>query len=190
VTAVTPSSRFMRHARFLPLVGLLAIGACITVRTPSFLASAPRREWAEVLDLAQRRAAEGRFDAADSVLAVFASRYAGTREALETSYWRALYKLDPTNRAQSVATALVFLDAYVADDRPRDHASEAVSLRRLVGQVEALAKSGGAVAQKEQTRGGETTATDAEVKRLRDELAKANAELERIRRRLMQPPRD
>ena len=29
---------------------------------------------------------------------------------------------------------------------------------------------------------------DAEIKRLRDELAKANAELERIRRRLSQPP--
>jgi hypothetical protein len=29
---------------------------------------------------------------------------------------------------------------------------------------------------------------DAEIKRLKDELAKANAELERIRRRLAQPP--
>ena len=32
------------------------------------------------------------------------------------------------------------------------------------------------------------TAADAEIKRLKDELAKANAELERIRRRLAQPP--
>jgi hypothetical protein len=29
---------------------------------------------------------------------------------------------------------------------------------------------------------------DAEIKRLRDELAKANAELERIKKRLAQPP--
>jgi hypothetical protein len=32
------------------------------------------------------------------------------------------------------------------------------------------------------------TPADAEIKRLKDELAKANAELERIRRRLAQPP--
>jgi hypothetical protein len=31
-------------------------------------------------------------------------------------------------------------------------------------------------------------AAEAEIKRLKDELAKANAELERIRRRLAQPP--
>jgi hypothetical protein len=35
---------------------------------------------------------------------------------------------------------------------------------------------------------GIPTASDVEIKRLKDELAKANAELERIRRRLAQPP--
>ena len=45
-----------------------------------------------------------------------------------------------------------------------------------------------AEARADATRPTDAAAQDAEIKRLRDELAKANAELERIRRRLTQPP--
>jgi len=52
------------------------------------------------------------------------------------------------------------------------------------------AKSEAAKSEAPKTEAGKTEApsSDAEVKRLKDELAKANAELERIRKRLTQPP--
>jgi hypothetical protein len=166
---------------------------------------APRREWPATLELAQYTAAQGRFEAADSILASFAARYPGTAETLETAYWRALFKLDPLDRTESLAPAMSLLDGYVADTRPREHLVEAVSLRRLATQIEALATRTAptvATAQRdtrepppttrpsaEQRPAAEPSAADAaEIKRLKDELAKANAELERIRRRLMRPP--
>jgi len=53
-------------------IWLVGAEACVTIRAPSFMTPAPRREWPARLELAQHRAAEGRFDAADSVLAIFA----------------------------------------------------------------------------------------------------------------------
>ena len=172
---------------------------------------APARNWPGVLSSAQHAAARGEFDAADTTLAEFARRYPTSREALETSYWRAVYALDPSNRAESITGAIASLDAYLADTRPRDHVLEATTLRRVAGQLDALnriaanaiaqakdANAAAAIARAlsdsriDSSRPGASestpTAADAEIKRLKDELAKANAELERIRRRLAQPP--
>jgi len=171
---------------------------------------APVRVWPGVLSRAQHSAARGEFDAADSTLAGFATRYPTSGEALEASYWRALFELDPSNRAESVSGAMGLLDAYLADTRPRDHVLEATALRRVAGQLDALNRlAASAIAQAKDANAAaaiarqlsdarietpraaaESTSTsaDAEIKRLKDELAKANAELERIRRRLAQPP--
>jgi TolA-binding protein len=172
---------------------------------------APARDWPDVLSRAQHSAARGEFDAADTTLAEFAKRYPTSTEALETSYWRAVYALDPSNRAESIPGAIASLDAYLADTRHREHVIEATTLRRLAGQLDALNRlAAGAIAQakdanatasmaralsdaridapKPATPETPQTAADAEIKRLKDELAKANAELERIRRRLAQPP--
>jgi hypothetical protein len=170
---------------------------------------APVRGWPGVLARAQRSAARGEFDSADSTLANFATRYPTSDEALEASYWRAMYALDPSNRAESVSGAMALLDAYLADTRPREHVLEATTLRRVAGQLDALNRlAASAIAQAKDASAAaaiaralsdariepraqaESTATssDAEIKRLKDELAKANAELERIRRRLAQPP--
>ena len=93
------------------------------------------------------------------------------------------------------------LDAYLADPRPHDHAIEAITLRRVAAQLDAanrLAASASNAAHEVATNsptraatGSEAKTADAnadEIKRLKDELAKANAELERIKRRLAQPP--
>lgn len=159
--------------------------------------SIPAREWPTTMQLAKDRAAEGRFEAADSLMAGFAAQFAGSREALETAYWRALFRIDPSNHAGSLTSAMALLDSYLTDNRPRDHVTEAGTLRRIAGQVETLAKATGGV-QREvivsqrpgETKPAEAGSSDAEVKRLKDELAKANAELERIRRRLAQPPKE
>ena len=184
----------------------LVLGAssgCVTVRPPSFLRDAPERDWPATLSTAEARVSEGRYAAADSVLSGFASRYPGSPEAFESTYWRALFDMDPKNSNASVATAVSYLDAYLVGLYPRKHRQEAFALRAIAGQIDA-GRSALSVAQ---TRDGNSVptgsvridapkaaadpaaaASDAEIKRLKDELAKANAELERIRRRLAQPP--
>jgi hypothetical protein len=192
-------------------IGAAAFGfalACAPVTR--VVGPAPVRAWPGVLSRAQHSAARGEFDAADSALVDFATRYPTSEEALESSYWRALFDLDPSNRAETVSGAIGLLDAYLADTRPREHVLEVTALRRIAGQLDALNRlAASAIAQAKDANAAAAIAraladarieapraatdstsasADAEIKRLKDELAKANAELERIRRRLAQPP--
>ena len=162
--------------------------------------------WPASLGLAQQRAGDGRLDAADSALAEYAAHHPGSPEALETAYWRALYKMDPSNPRASLPSALASLDAYLGDSRPRQHVAEATVLRRVAGELDGLGKqAAAAVAQAKDANANAANAANAkaqadaktvaeapvtadEIKRLKDELAKANAELDRIRKRLSQPP--
>jgi hypothetical protein len=202
------------HAyRALAALLLLTLSnACISIHRPQFMSTPLERDWPLNLVLAQQRANEGKFELADSILAGFATRYPQTLEALETAYWRALFKLDPSNRSASFASAMSLLDTYLADKRPRENVDEATTLRRMAGQMDELNKLAAvAIAQakvaNDSAVSARTAAADAkadpklaappeaaamaaeqEIKRLKDELAKANAELERIRRRLAQPP--
>jgi hypothetical protein len=144
------------------------------------------------------------------VLADFATHHSATPDAVEATYWRALFRMDPTNRRTSLSTAMLSLDSYLADSRPRQHVAEAMVLRRIAGQLDGLnrasvtastqAKEFAAAAKEPKTQptdvrpdAAKTTEVpspaDLEIKRLKDELAKANAELERIRRRLAPPPK-
>ena len=194
-----------RRAYLILLYTALCLGtACISFQRPPFLTPISQREWGPTLEEVHFAAKDGRFDAADSILARFAARYAGTPEALETAYWRALFKLDPLERPESVTPAMALLDGYLSDSRPRKHVAEAVSLRRMAMQFEALnTRATSMVATiprddrepisnvrppTEQRPPIDQAAADAEIKRLKDELAKANAELDRVRRRLMRPP--
>lgn len=189
-------------SRFACAVLVLAgSSACITVRPPSFLRPAPEREWPATLSLAETRVSEGRYASADSVLAQFAARYASSPQAFESTYWRALLSMDPKNPGASIPVAVNYLDAYLTGLYPRQHRQEAFALRAIAGQIDA-GRSALALAQTREPSGAQPgavridvpkpavdpTANDAEIKRLKDELAKANAELERIRRRLAQPP--
>jgi hypothetical protein len=167
------------------------------------------RAWRPTLAIAQGYAARGEFAAADSTLAAFATRYPGSAQALETGYWRSVYRLDPGNRDLSIETAMASLDGYLADTRAHEHTAEARTLRRIAGELDRLNRlAGNALAQQNKdataapvTRvganepgaqpakpGSDAQAAADEIKRLKEELAKANAELERIRRRLAQPP--
>jgi hypothetical protein len=202
-----------RAWRTLTTILMLALSnACISIHRPPFMSTPLERDWPLNLVLAQHRANEGKFELADSILAGFATRYPETLEALETTYWRALFKLDPSNRSASFASAMSLLDTYLADKRPRENVGEATTLRRMAGQMDELNKLAAvAIAQARDANEsaatartaaadtkadpklipppeGVATAAELEIKRLKDELAKANAELERIRRRLTQPP--
>jgi hypothetical protein len=199
-------------ARFTALSAALVFsGACGTLLART--APAASNDWAPTLSMAQTRAMSGDFDGADSLLAAFAAQHPGTDQALETAYWRALFKMDPTNKSGSVTTAVATLDGYLSTERPRAHLTEATTLRRAAAQIGELNKlAANAMSQardaKASAANANAAAADAkdvarppataepgpspdalaEIKRLKDELAKANSELERIRKRLTQPP--
>lgn len=205
---------FARAARVAAACALVLVSSgCITLHRPPFMEASSIRDWPPVIDLARRQASEGKFEAADTTLMNFAIQYPSSNEALETLYWRALFKLDPSNHGASFSTAIASLDTYLAAQKPRKHVDEAATLRRVAGQMDGLNKlAANALAQPKDAvvapgipkvpgvdtkappvdasaaNAAAATAAADEIKRLKDELAKANAELERIRRRLAQPP--
>ena len=115
--------------------------------------------------------------------------------------------MDPANPKDTLAMAIALFDSYLSDSRNRDHIAEARTMRRVAAQLEGLTRvvenavseareaSNTAANAKAQAANANARAeaaktepsSDAEIKRLKDELAKANAELERIRKRLTQP---
>ena len=159
-------------------------------------------DWPTLLGRSQQAALERRYDDAEQMLAEFAQRYPNTREATETLYWRALYRLDPNNRDVSIPAALTSLDGYLRGDGVA-HRLEGEALQRIGRNLETLGRAVGAIANVSTSTPAPVTpaqnaassersttelkARDAEIQRLKDELAKANDELERIKRRLTAP---
>lgn len=206
-TGLTPQYRRVVR-RALAFLLLASSVSCAWLRPNHAAPPRADREWPPTLAIAQAYAARGEFGAADSALSSFAARFPGSAEALETAYWRAVYKLDPSNRDLSLESAIASLDGYLADTRPHQHTAEARTLRRIAGELDRLNRlAGNALAQQikdvnaapatrvganeprpDAPKAAPDTAAQDEIKRLKDELAKANAELERIRRRLAQPP--
>ena len=154
----------------------VAAGGC--VRRPAFLRPAAEREWPAAYLSAQAAADRGAFGDADRALSEFASAYPNTAAALESGYWRAVYKLDPGNKDANTREAITGLDRYLAAP-DGNHRGEATTLRRLAGQLLSLDR---ALNQK-----ADEPARDEELKKLRDELQATKEELERIKRRLAAP---
>jgi hypothetical protein len=142
-------------------------------------------EWPAVYVQAMTEARESRLPAAEKALMDFAQRFPGSPEAAEVPYWRALLKLDPANPA-ALRESLAMLESYLTSTPSGMHRTEAATLRRLGVALEqrnaALAAIPPAVVPRPDDK-----AREEEMQRLRDELAAANAELDRIRRRLARP---
>jgi hypothetical protein len=195
------SATSQRRWLAVTLVALLAlVSGCITGR--STMSSMALADWPTLLGRSQQAALERRYDDAEQMLAEFAQRYPNTREATETLYWRALYRLDPNNRDVSIPTALTSLDSYLRSDGSVAHRLEAEALQRIGRNLETLGRAVGTMATVSTSTpavspaqnstnpdrsASELRARDAEIQRLKDELAKANDELERIKRRLTAP---
>ncbi|MDQ3997582.1 MAG: hypothetical protein M3303_11290 [Gemmatimonadota bacterium] len=198
----------MRELSILLMTVLAATGCA---QRPLFLQPRPVREWPPALQAAKQAAREGRFVQADSVLAQFAARNAGSYEAREATYWRALFQVDPANTQASPADALRSLNQYFVDGSTVDGYDEATVLRRVVQHTDSLERSleqarrliaeaqeaaaeprpaaaAPAAPERRETRGERDERANRnlveQVRRLRDELAKSNQELERVRRRL------
>jgi hypothetical protein len=178
----------VRAARLLVLC--VTLGACrsgqVSTGTPQ---PAPRAEWHATLAQASLDVSAGRYAVADRVLMDFTTRNPSSADAAEAMYWRALYKLDPANQSPNPKEAALLLDGYLASfEAPRK--AEAAMLRRLATLLEtrvAAPNVGGGTTLVPKVELPPDKAKDDEIQRLKDELAKANAELERIKRRLAQP---
>lgn len=179
--------------RLLLAALVLSTGACATAMRRSMPPSA--RDWLEALGTAKADAAQGHYDDADRVLYDFAQRYAGAPEAREATYWRAVFKLDPANRAGSPRAAEEQLQEYLADTAGTLHRAEARTLLRIASALDSLVERR-PVATTSDPLTEEAAATaqqradelQKEVDRLRDELAKKVDELNRIKKRLSDRP--
>ncbi|MEP6991329.1 MAG: hypothetical protein ABJA80_10410, partial [bacterium] len=164
-------------------VAVAGLAACGT--TQAHLAEpipAGRTEWTPLMLQAAQESAAGRYAVADQLLADFSTRYPASVEASDALYWRAVYKLDPGNSASTPRDAGVLLDGYLASGATA-HRTEAHTLRRVATALDARATAV-ATPPKVDVVKVDDKVRDEEIQRLKDELAKANAELDRIKRRL------
>ena len=125
----------------------------------------------------------GRFSDADSMLTEFERSEPGTRDASESAFWRAMLRADPRNPAFTPASARAALQEYLASSTA-DRRTDAEVLLRLLDLSDSLrtaqATQRTATELRDRTR-------DEELQKLRDELQRTQAELDRIKRRLGPP---
>jgi hypothetical protein len=152
-------------------------------------------EWLIILDSVSNAAAVRNFTLADSLLARFAVVHQNSPEAREAHYWRALLKLDAANTGASPGDAVAYLDTYLANSAHGPGRREATVLRRLALALDSTSRlvdsARSEVARLSSDSTARQTAREAELQReidrLKEQLQQANAELERIKRRLAEP---
>lgn len=179
-------------------VALLAAVVFASGCGPRRIVPTPRRGWLNALDVAQEYAAAGQFAAADSVLQTFTLEHPRSADTLSVLFYRALYQADPANSTEGgPAEAVALLDRYLAATAEQPQRYDALALRRFaelraqppvvrVDTVRTIDSTAirAAVAREVDAH---IRARDEETLRLRDSLARATAELDRIRRRLARP---
>jgi hypothetical protein len=136
--------------------------------------------WPAALIAAQSDADRGRHAEADRTLREFAAEHARSPEAIETTYWRAVFMLDPANTVATAREAGTLLERYLASNAPLAHRAEAAVLQRIAKTL-AAPREPAPARQPDAAR-------EAEIKALKEELEQTKAELERIKKRVAPPP--
>lgn len=162
-----------------------AVAACGGSRKPA--PPGPAMEFATTIEASRQRVEAGDYPSADRILSDYALRNQGTPEAREISFWRAMYIVDPANRTASVAQGIRALDIYLASEGAIWYRPQAEVLRRTALVLQSVRQA----QVPRQVNGRDTVfiSREEETAALRDQLAKANAELERIKKRLANPGR-
>jgi hypothetical protein len=173
-------------------VVLLVLGSCRQHRqaapppvveqvvVPSLPAESP---WVGTLAAAQAAADSGQFATADSILTAFEHSAPDSPDVSESAFWRAMLRADPRNPAFAPADARAALDAYLATPNPRRRTEATVMLRMLAlsDSIRSLHTAQRSAAEaRDRTR-------EEEIQKLRDDLQRTQAELDRIKRRLGSP---
>jgi hypothetical protein len=168
-------------------MSLLAFAAVACSKGPAASAPAPVTPFNTAVIAAEKRVEAGDYPGADRILADFALKAKGSPEAIETAFWRALYMVDPNNKTTSMADGVKALDIYINTTGAKTYKAEAVVLKRTAQAVLALRAAQAAP----RVAGRDTVFVNREdeIAALKDQLAKANAELERIKKRLADPKR-
>ncbi|CAN5687515.1 hypothetical protein BH23GEM1_BH23GEM1_08830 [soil metagenome] len=166
---------------------LLVLGACATAPGPAPGTPTPDA-WGALLSTTDAMVAAGRHAAADSALRAFETAHPGTRAAEEVLFWRALYKLDPRSSAATRAEGLAMMESYAASSTATWYRGQANVLRHLAREIaEAQQASPDSTIVPGDTSASGIAARDRVIRNQRAEIARLNAELERIKRRLAAP---
>jgi hypothetical protein len=151
------------------------------VPVPSVPTEAP---WVGTLTAVRAAADSGRFAAADSMLLAFEQNEASSPDVSVSAFWRAMLRADPRNPAFSPTDARAALEAYLTTPDAQRR-TEANVMLRLLALSDSLRSA--QAAQKSATDARDR-AREEELQKLRDDLQRTQAELDRIKRRLG-PPR-
>lgn len=189
---------------FLPALLMTLGSGCAEL--PRVETRAFQRDWNRTRAETRRNVEAGNYHAADRLFAEFARVHPNTREARESAFWRAAYQVDPANSLGSLDTGIASLNAYLANEPEGWYRNEASILQRtaLAARGLALGASRGweppppdtvvIVTQARDTPTRSQRSRDEQIAELRSqlarnktELAEANAELERIKKRLANP---
>jgi len=147
----------------------------------------PAADFANAIDKAGKRVDLGDYAGADRILADFALASKGSPESQEVAFWRALYMVDPSNKNASVAEGLKAIDIYLATPGNKWYGPQAQVIRRAAMTMQTLRTA--QMAPKGAGRDTVFVTREDEIAALKDQLAKANAELDRIKKRLANPSR-
>ena len=169
------------------VAGALLLAACAKSTPEAAKPPAPAEAYTTAVAAAQKRAEAGDYSGADRILADFALKSKGTPEATEASFWRALYMVDPSNKTASIPEGLRAIDIYLATPGAKMYKPQALVIKRTAQSVQALKQA--QIAPKISGRDTVYVTREEEIAALKDQLAKANAELDRIKKRLANPER-
>jgi len=141
------------------------------------------RPWVATLAAVQAAVDSGRFALADTILATFEHAQAGTSDASESAFWRAMLRADPRNRDFTPAGARAALERYLASEDSQRR-TEATVMLRLLTLSDSLRS---ALAAQRTAADARDRAHEEDLQKLRDDLQRTQAELDRIKRRLGAP---
>jgi hypothetical protein len=147
---------------------------------------APVDGFAAAVSAAERRVEAGDYAGADRILSDYALKNKGTEDGTEIAFFRALYMVDPNNKHASMSEGVRALDIYLNTSHAKRYRTEALVLRRTAQSVLAL-RSNAVLTTRTNKSDTVYVSREAEIAELKDQLAKANAELDRIKKRLANP---
>ncbi len=176
-----------RLGRFTILFVSVALAAACTNQAPIAKPPAPVTSFETAVDNAAKRVEALDYVGADRILSDFALAARGRPEAQEISFFRALYLVDPANKTASLSEGLKAIDIYLSTPGTTLYRSQAEVVKRTALAMQSLR----AAQQTAKVTGRDTVfvTREDEVNSLKDQLAKANAELDRIKKRLANPSR-
>ena len=184
------NARLASHALWLLCIGChRAVPPASVAAPPPVVVALPQplSEWPTTLADAQRAAGAEQFDEADRILLRYGLKYQGTPEGAESDFWRAVFKADPSNPGPAARERIALFDAYLTAGPSAARYLEAMVFRRLLETVTAtraaLADFRGGADSRQRAR-------EDEIKKLSEDLDRAMAELDRIKKRLtpVKPP--